>query len=221
MVGYQIAERVEPALADVGETGEGRGEGASGPGGRVDEQRPAERVVLQQSVPAGAGDRAHAGTVRGERFTAVHGRPAVADLVAGDREPLAGRAGTLAEYLVRGEGGSHREQAEAVHLPGTGLDRVVDATAEHLVSAADPEHRPASGRAGPQCRVQASAAQPGEVRHGRASPRDDHKIGVDQVRGPGGEGYGHAGLGPQRVDVGDVGQSRQPDHRYPQEFLDR
>ena len=81
--------------------------------------------------------------------------------------------------------------------------------AEHLVAAADAEHRPpARGPRGDRV-GQAAVAQPRQVGDGRPGPGQHHQVGVGQLgRARSTNRTSDAGLGGQRVDVGGVGDPR-------------
>jgi hypothetical protein len=66
---------------------------------------------------------------------------------------------------------------------------------------------------------QAGGAQPAEVGDRGAGAGQHDEVGVGQFLGGGREAHQHAGLGGQRVEVGEVGQPRQPGDGDPQHFL--
>ena len=94
--------------------------------------------------------------------------------------------------------------------------RVARSGAEHLGAAADPEHRATGARVLEDRGVEPAGAQPGQVGDGRAGPGQHHQVGADQVARRGGEEDVEVGLEPERVDVGEVADPRQPDDRDPE-----
>lgn len=151
--------------------------------------RPVHRAAaaaLQPAVPGLAADRA-----------------TPADLVA-----VAGPA----HGLRRGERRLDVEEAQPGHPPRSGLDRVVDPAPEHLVAGADPE----DGRPGADHGVgQAPLTDPGEVGDGRPTAREHDQVSVVEVVGASGPAQAHRRLHHEGVEVGGVGQVRQPDDRHP------
>ncbi len=130
-----------------------------------------------------------------------------------------GLADRPAERLVPREADVGGEQAQAPDGAGARLDLVGDGPREHLVPAADAQHRRAGGR-GPRDGVgQAGLSQPPEVGDRGTCPRQDNEVGVGQLLGPGRVPDEHAGLGGQRVEVGEVRQAGQPRHRDPQDVV--
>ena len=213
VAGHQVAERVQPRLAQRGEIGAGRGrEIPPGQRGHLGEERAPEVVVLQHAVPARPPHRAAAAAVE-ERLRRRIGDlgDAVVDLVPGHRraERLAVRA---AEVLCRAEHHPHRQQAQPGDRAPARFHLVLDLAGQHLVPAADAEHgRPARARAA-TARGQAALAQPAQVGDGGPGPGQHHQVGVGQVGRAVREPHQHAGLGGQRVHVGEVADPRQPDH---------
>ena len=143
------------------------------------------------------------------------GDPPVVDLVAARRRAQRAARGSR-EHLVRRELGAHVEQPEPLG-PGARLPldavRVRDRAAEHLEAAADPEHRPAAPPRAPRSRRRgrARAARPGRrrwpgCRAARRGPRRRAPAGRTRTRR-------RARLEPERVDVGEVADPRQPHHR--------
>ena len=191
------------------------------PGRRGDlaEQRPPEPVALEDAVPRGAKHRP-GGAAAGERLAAVRGDHAVVDLVPGDR--LAAR-GLLAEpeHLRGAERDRGRQQAKPRGQARAALHVVADLGGEHLVAAADAEHRAAPRGAIYYGAGQPVLAQPGQVGHGGPAAGQDHQVGVGDLRGGGDEPERHARLGRQRVGVGEVADPGQPDHRDPEHVAGR
>ena len=117
-----------------------------------------------------------------------------------------------AQHLVGRERRPHRQQAEAGDRAAARLDVVVDALAEQLVAAADAEDRAAGG--GPAPRARRRGRRP--RRRSRSStvafvPGTHHEVGALDVGGRAREAHAHAGLGRQRVDVGEVAHPAQAD----------
>ena len=87
------------------------------------------------------------------------------DRVAGHRRAVAGAA-HLAQHLARAEHHPHRQQPQASHLPGPGLDRVVDLA--RRASGSRRRCRAPAGPRGPGPRAprpaRARAASPGRPR---------------------------------------------------------
>src|SRR6185437_4630117 len=142
----QVGEHVVAAFPHGGEAHGGRGgKVAAGAGGQVAQERAPEGVVLEDAVPGGAAHRARRAAIE-EGFAAVRGDGAVVDLVAGDRFAERGprRAG---EGLGGAEPDGGGQQAEAGDRARAAFHVVVDLHGEHLVAAADAEHRLAARRA--------------------------------------------------------------------------
>ena len=86
---------------------------------------------------------------------------------------------------------------------------------EHLEAAADPQHRPTRGGVREHGPVQPARAQPGEVGDGRPRAGQHDEVGVGERARVGGEDHVEVRLQPERVDVGEVADPRQPDDRHP------
>jgi len=151
VAGHQVAEHVEPRLPEGGEVGAWRGrEVPAGQRRHLGQEGAPELVVLQRAVPAGAPHRATPTAVQ-ERFGPFDARVgdlghAVMDLVPGHRraQRAAPRPG---EDLLRAEPDPDREQPEPGNQAAARLHPVLDPVRQHLVAAADAEHRAA--RPGP------------------------------------------------------------------------
>jgi adenosylcobinamide-phosphate synthase len=149
----------------------------------------AEAVGVEQAVQVAAGDPAIGGdgavgpTAKvEERARAVRPiAPPKMDLVPAHR--LAGgevAAVGLDQGLVAGQCGLDVEQAEPVDGTGCTLDtvRVVHRPAQHLVSAAEPQHPATATDMGQQVDVPALLPQIVEVADRRLGAGQDHQLGV-------------------------------------------
>ena len=183
------------------------------PGRRAGTRRSPARRASWCPTPRRGGSRP--GRVRtGARGVGDLG-DAVVDLVAGHRRAQRA-APRAAEDLLRAEPDAHRQQAEPVDRAAARLHRVVDLAGQHLVAAADAEHRAAGPGPSGDRGGQAAVPQPGQVGDGGPGPGQHHQVRVGQVGRAGGEPDQHAGLGRQRVHVGEVADPGQPDHRDPE-----
>ena len=63
---------------------------------------------------------------------------------------------------------------------------------------------------------ESALAQPGQVGDGGLAAGQHDDVGVGQIGGVGDPAHQHAGLAGQRLDVGGVGDARQPDRGHPQ-----
>ncbi len=214
----QVAERVELALALVGEAQGGRRDEAD-PAAGADpaQQRPAGLVVLEQPVPRGAQGGAHGAALRGalgvgdQRDATVDDRSPVTDLIAADGAAEQGAVATdRAQDLVGREGGGDRQQAEAGDRAGARLDLVDDRLPQQLVAAADAENRIAGGGARDQSTVQRCFAQPREILDRRLRAGNHHQVGAGDVHRRAREAHAHPGLARERVEVGEVAHPAQP-----------
>ncbi len=133
------------------------------------------------------------------------------DLVALGGDPVHDPA-TLAYDLLRGEPGSGREEREAGHLWLGRFDPVLDHLAEHLVAAADPEERAASGQRRSEGAFEAACAHPREVCHRRLGPRQHDEVGVPELARPLDVADADPGLEGECVEVGEVRQPGQANH---------
>ena len=182
MAGHQVGQYVEARLPDCGEAGAGRGrEVPAGQGRHLGQEGPPELVVLQRAVPAGAPDRAAAAAVE-EGFGPLIGRvgdlgDAVVDLVPGHRRAQRA-APRAAEDLRRAETDAHRQQPEPVDRAEARFHRVVDPSGQHLVAAADGEHRAARPGSFGDRGGQAAVPQPGQVGDGGPGPGQDDEVRV-------------------------------------------
>ena len=132
----------------------------------------------------------------------------VVDLVSVNplAECFAGRTGA---GLLGGEADVCRKQTEARHRAGAAFYLVVDGVGEHLVAAANAEDRAPGSGPGHDRVGHAGRAQPTQIAHGRACSRQNHQVGVDEVRRFGDKSDDHAGFSRQRVDIGDIRQAWQ------------
>ena len=128
----------------------------------------------------------------GSRAASTVGHPVV-DLVRRAPGARATRPSAGPSDLVGAEGDPHRQQTQPGRRPGAGLDVVGDLARQHLVAAADPQHRrsppgPAdrSPSASPRPRSQARsltvARRPGQ--HGQVGVGDHVRVGGDHARRP-------------------------------------
>ena len=113
--------------------------------------------------------------------------------------------------LVGTERGRDGQEAEARDRARTRLDVVVDDLAQHLVAAADPEH----GRGRP---AQRASASPRSRSHARSAtvdfvPGRTTRSGAPSARAVGHEAHADAGLGDERVEIGEVRDAREADDR--------
>ena len=208
----QVAQPVEPGVAGGTEAHRGRLSAQ-----QFGQQRTPQRVALEAAVPHRAEDLARAGSAE-ELLATAAGDPAVVDLVARGGCAQDG-AGGQSQHLLGGEVGADVEQPQPLDL-GTrhALDtgRVADGTAEHLEAAADAEHGATSAGVVEDRGVQAPCAQPCQVADRRAGPRHHDHVGIGDVAGVGDEDDVEVGLQTERVDVGEVADSRQPHDRDPE-----
>jgi len=178
---------------------------------------PPERIVLQQPVPDRAGHRAGpAAPVGDERLAALARHHAVVDLVAVHDAAVSEGQGRPGQRLAWQEARPYRQQTEAGHAPGAALHRIVDAGAEHLVPAADAEHRLAAGGVPRDRLVDPAFGQPAQIGDGRPGAGQHDEVSVAPFGRVPGEPHHDAGFDRERVDVGVIADPRQRHHADPQ-----
>ena len=91
--------------------------------------------------------------------------------------------------------------------------RVRDRPAEHLVPAADAEHGPPRRDVAMDRGVEPARAQPRQICDRGPGTGDDQQVRVRDVTGAAGEHHVDVWLRPERVDIGEVADPRQPQHR--------
>ena len=193
MLGDRIGEAIEHRLP-AGPESKGsrvRPEGPAGHAGLGFQPGPTEGVVLEGAVPHGAPHRPTRPPSRNGSSTraSVDSGDAMVDLVR--RQPDCPRhaAGRRARILSMPNVTVVGSRPETRHPTTAGLDRVVDALGQHLIAAADAEHRPPrAARPGrPHRPGRWTAANPGRPRStgSRAAPPDppahDDRVGRSSV----------------------------------------
>ncbi|SHV44008.1 Uncharacterised protein [Mycobacteroides abscessus subsp. abscessus] len=136
------------------------------------------------------------------------------DFVAG--EP---RRSPAPQRLNRLEGDVDIEQAQPLDHARAGLDAIVDRGREHLKSAADAQHRPARTGVGDNGIGDPVTTHPGQVGDCCLGTGNDHHIGVGDIRRVRRPPHGHPRLAGDRLDIGGIGDTRQPHRSHPQPFL--
>src|SRR6266567_3005077 len=196
VLGDEVAEHIEPALAHRLEADMPRLEVASGVGGNLAEQPAPELVAVEYPVPRGAAD----GTGRaaaGKRVARDGSYHSVVDFVTGCRcARCVFRA--PAEHLFPAEPDVRRQQSQAGDGSRASFHVVADVAGEHLEPGADADHRPAGGGAGGDRGGQAALAQPGQVGDGGPAARQDHQVRRGDLARRGDEADGHPWLGGER-----------------------
>ena len=183
----------------------------------------AERVVLEHTVPHGAGDGTDPAALarpvgrRDERFTTRAPDDAVVDLVRLDHRTVGQDHRRSGQHLLEPERSVDRQQAETGDGPRTRLDTVLDRRPEHLVAAADAEHRSSGSGVASNGDVDASLAHPRQVADGGTRAGQDDQIGVDELRRLIHEADHDTRFERQGVDVGVVahageGHDVDPEH---------
>ncbi len=150
--------------------------------------------------------------------------PAHVDLVAADLEPAgAGEQARPAQrpalpehgHLAGPEAGTGGEQAQpgdaAPFLHPLG---VVDVPAQHLVAAADPEHRRPRLPRAPDGLGEAPGAQPLQVPDRGLGPGQDHQVGPAQLVPARDQTQPHPRLAGERLQLVEVADASQVDHRH-------
>ena len=121
----------------------------------------------------------------------------------------------LGQGLVAAEHGLDVEQPETGHPGGLALDAIGigDALAQHLIAAADAEHRAAAAMVGRDVDIPALFPQEGEIGDGRLGPRQDDEVSVPRQRIARRHHVdGDVGLGAQGVEIVEIGDARE--HRH-------
>ena len=85
------------------------------------------------------------------------------------------------EHLLCPETNLTRQQAEAGCVAVPGLEVVEDTVREHLVAAADTEHRPLSRGTVPDHLRQAALPEPRQVRDGGPRPGQHRQVGIPDL----------------------------------------
>ena len=215
-------EPVQPRLAHGGEVGvRGGDEAPSGCAARPrrgtrggTRRSPARRAsVVPHTEPAPARRQERLGAV-------VDGDHAVVDLVAVAPAARAPCPTGRPSVFSRANRTSVGQQPEPRHRAGPRLDVVGDRAGR---ASGSRRRCRAPGRPRRPRRAH-GVGEPGLPQPARSAtvarvPGSDDEVGVGQLLGPGREPDEDAGLGGQRVEVGEVGQPRQPHHRDPQDVL--
>ena len=123
------------------------------------------------------------------------------------------------QFLLCGEDHIGVEQAESVDAATAALDGVLDVPTQHLEPSADTQHRPPRSGVGGDHVGQSTRPQPAQVRDGGFAARDDDHVGVGEIRGFADPAHQYTGFAGQRLDVGGIGNPRQPDHADPQHLI--
>ena len=205
----QVAQRVEPGLADRGEGGVRRRHASPAgrrrrprpgrPGGSRRSPAPRARSCPQTATRAAAPSSERRGppgsTVTTPWWISYAVRPAAPQR----RAHAGGRASSRAPK--RRATGSSPSPATApaprLHVVGDRARRASGSRRRRRAPAAGPRPAPRSASARPR------DAQPGQVGDGRPGAGQHHEVGVGELLRGGGEAHEHARLGGQRVDVGD------------------
>ena len=108
------------------------------------------------------------------------------------------------------------EQSKSLDGSAPALHGVVNACAEHLKTSADTQHHATGAGVADHRLGQPSRAHPREIGDGGLGPGDHYDVHVGQVGGFGDPPHQHAGLTGQRLDIGRVGDPRQPHRTDPQ-----
>ena len=220
----EIAEQIElrGPFGGEGRAGCGPEPGAAGLLRDAGEQRAAEPVVLQQPVPVGAEDGARVGALT-RRRRAAPDRPTARRARGGSRSRAPG-----APQAVPGRRAAApcppRTRPPGRAAPGPSADAGLDSVRVRRSAArasgsrrrsrapaarparARRPRRPARVRAQPRRGRATVAFEPGSTTRSRRRP----------ARRLGDVAHRDARLARQRVDVGGVGDPREPHHRHPQ-----
>ena len=97
--------------------------------------------------------------------------------------------------------------------------RIQKATSQHLVAAADPQHRGAPGMAFLHCRLQTGRTEPEQIGHRALGPRQHNHVWTAQFPGPGHVADPQRRMFFQRCEIREVGDAGQPDHSDIDGFL--
>ena len=168
-------------------------------------------VVVEQAVPVRAEHRAAADADAEPVVLGAAADEPVVDLVAAQRR------GRGARSVLSGA-----NTMSASSRPSPSMSRHADSTGSSMRrhSIWKPPQMPSTGRPAAAWAMtavgQAALAQPRQVGDGGLAARDHHHVGVGQIGGVGHPPHHHSGLTGQRLDVGGVGDPRQPDRGDPQ-----
>ncbi len=126
-----------------------------------------------------------------------------------------GLAAALAQGLGGAEGGAQRQQVQPAGVGGTPLQPlgVEQLAAQQLHATADAEHLAATGRIGPQRFPQVAALQCRQIPQSLFAARHDHGRWLAQLLSRRHPAQLHRGLGLQGIEIGEVAQRRQLEHR--------
>ena len=97
--------------------------------------------------------------------------------------------------------------------------RALHNRAEHLETAAIPSTRTPRSRVRRNSLVQSTLPQPGQIGDRRTGSGQHDEVGVGDICGPGRKPHCDIGLQPQRVNVGEVADPRQPHRADPKRVL--
>ena len=120
------------------------------------------------------------------------------------------------QHFLRLEPHPRRQQPKPGSTPARRLDRVVDLVGEHLISPTDPQDRPPLRRPPHQGIGQPEPTQPLQIGHRGPAPWQHHEVRMLDVGGLGGGEHIDPRLRRDGVQIGGVGDPRQPDRRDPQ-----
>ena len=216
----QVAERVEARLARGGERrragrrSAGRARRRPSRAARGGRRRARARRATRCRAPRRRGSRPLAVVGLEQRLAAVALDPAVADLVAGrlGAQPARAPAAAAQQLLGREASSSTGSRPRPVDRAAPRLDVVLDRARR---ASGSRRRCRGSGRRLPRVReraVEPVVAQALEVLDGRLRPGQDDEVGALDVGRRAREAHAHAGLGGERVDVGEVAHPAQAEH---------
>ena len=148
-------------------------------------------------------------------------RRAVMDLIAAHSRPQRHPC-RQPQRLLHFEYRSDVEQTRPATLAPGGPStpsRFIHNRAEHLETAAIPSTRTPRSRVRRNSLVQSTLPQPGQIGDRRTGSGQHDEVGVGDICGPGRKPHCDIGLQPQRVNVGEVADPRQPHHADPKRVL--